>query len=106
MKKCFIKNFFFTLFLFLGHNTYHTMKKVPEQVITLPEIGMVSCGFNHTLAISIDGLTAFAFGDGDHGKLGLGHCTSRNSPTGKLRVQKFYQFNFYDIISSVDGSGT
>ena len=57
------------------------MKKVPEQVITLPEIGMVSCGFNHTLAVSIDGLTAFAFGDGDHGKLGLGHCTSRNSPT-------------------------
>ena len=56
----------------LGQSTYCTLKKVPEPVINMPEIGLVACGYNHTLAVSADGLTTWSFGDGDHGKFTKG----------------------------------
>lgn len=40
----------------------------------------VSCGLNHTMCVSADGSTAWAFGDGDYGKLGLGNTTRVLSP--------------------------
>lgn len=40
----------------------------------------VSCGINHTLALSSDGMTLWAFGDGDYGKLGTGPCTVKCYP--------------------------
>ncbi|KAL0163173.1 hypothetical protein M9458_042569, partial [Cirrhinus mrigala] len=40
----------------------------------------VSCGINHTLVLSSDGLTVWAFGDGDYGKLGIGPCTVKCYP--------------------------
>ena len=62
----------------LGHSSLgSSIKKVPEQVSSLNDVGLVACGFNHTLCVSSDGLTTWAFGDGDFGKLGLGHCTSK-----------------------------
>ena len=36
------------------------------------DIGQVSCGASHTLALSSDGRFIWAFGSGDHGKLGHG----------------------------------
>ncbi|TSK72182.1 putative E3 ubiquitin-protein ligase HERC1 [Bagarius yarrelli] len=59
-------------------------KMVPERVAALEghHIGQasVSCGINHTLALSTDGMTLWAFGDGDYGKLGTGPCTVKCYP--------------------------
>ncbi|XP_072518712.1 probable E3 ubiquitin-protein ligase HERC1 isoform X2 [Salminus brasiliensis] len=57
-------------------------KMVPERVTALEgyHIGQVSCGINHTLALSSDGMTLWAFGDGDYGKLGTGPCTVKCYP--------------------------
>ena len=40
----------------------------------------VCCGLNHTLAVSCDGMTAWAFGDGDYGKLGNGSNAAEMKP--------------------------
>jgi hypothetical protein len=32
------------------------------------------------LCVSEDGMTVWAFGDGQYGKLGLGHCSSKGIP--------------------------
>ncbi|XP_068741343.1 probable E3 ubiquitin-protein ligase HERC1 [Montipora capricornis] len=65
----------------LGHGNT-TNKKLPERVITLDnkQVAQVSCGLNHTLALSADGNTVWAFGDGDYGKLGLDSTTAKPSP--------------------------
>ncbi|XP_065100040.1 probable E3 ubiquitin-protein ligase HERC1 isoform X2 [Paramisgurnus dabryanus] len=57
-------------------------KMVPERVTALDgfHIGQVSCGINHTLVLSSDGLNVWAFGDGDYGKLGIGPCTVKCYP--------------------------
>ncbi|XP_016421585.1 probable E3 ubiquitin-protein ligase HERC1 [Sinocyclocheilus rhinocerous] len=57
-------------------------KKLPERVSALEghQVGQVACGLNHTLAVSADGMTVWAFGDGDYGKLGLGNATAKSSP--------------------------
>ncbi|XP_066503891.1 probable E3 ubiquitin-protein ligase HERC1 isoform X4 [Hoplias malabaricus] len=57
-------------------------KKLPERVTALEghQVGQVACGLNHTLAVSADGMTVWAFGDGDYGKLGLGNSTAKSSP--------------------------
>lgn len=46
----------------------------------------VACGLNHTLALSVDGNTVWAFGDGDYGKLGLENSTAKPSP---LAIETF-----------------
>ena len=35
---------------------------------------------NHTLCVSADGNTVWAFGDGDYGKLGVGNSTAKSFP--------------------------
>ncbi|XP_071965475.1 probable E3 ubiquitin-protein ligase HERC1 isoform X2 [Antedon mediterranea] len=72
----------------LGHGNTSN-KKFPERVTALEQyaIGQVSCGLNHTICISADGNTVWAFGDGDYGKLGLGNCTAKSTP------QKIESFN-------------
>ncbi|KAF7696652.1 hypothetical protein HF521_005070 [Silurus meridionalis] len=57
-------------------------KMVPERVTALEghHIGQVSCGINHTLALASDGMTLWAFGDGDYGKLGTGPCAVKCYP--------------------------
>lgn len=40
----------------------------------------VSCGLNHTLVVSLDGMVVWAFGDGDYGKLGTGSSTAKYYP--------------------------
>ncbi|XP_071541149.1 LOW QUALITY PROTEIN: probable E3 ubiquitin-protein ligase HERC1 [Panulirus ornatus] len=57
-------------------------KKLPERVMALDgwRIGQVACGLNHTVCLSADGNTVWAFGDGDYGKLGLGNSTSKSTP--------------------------
>ncbi|XP_076465936.1 putative E3 ubiquitin-protein ligase HERC1 isoform X3 [Babylonia areolata] len=66
----------------LGHGSTAN-KKVPERVLSLEhhQIGFVACGLNHTVCISTDGSTVWSFGDGDYGKLGLGHTTPKSVPT-------------------------
>ncbi|KAL1506224.1 hypothetical protein ABEB36_005622 [Hypothenemus hampei] len=57
-------------------------KKLPERVTALEsyKIGQVACGLNHTACISQDGLDVWTFGEGDYGKLGLGHTTTKSIP--------------------------
>ncbi|KRT81776.1 Regulator of chromosome condensation repeat containing protein, partial [Oryctes borbonicus] len=57
-------------------------KKLPERVLALEEykIGQVSCGLNHTACVSTDGMNVWTFGEGDYGKLGLGHTTTKSRP--------------------------
>ncbi|KAL8615069.1 hypothetical protein ACOMHN_013603 [Nucella lapillus] len=66
----------------LGHGSTAN-KKVPERALSLEhhQIGFVSCGLNHTVCVSTDGSTVWSFGDGDYGKLGLGHTTPKSVPT-------------------------
>lgn len=40
----------------------------------------MSCGLNHTLVLSLDGMAVWAFGDGDYGKLGAGSSTAKYYP--------------------------
>jgi E3 ubiquitin-protein ligase HERC1 len=40
----------------------------------------VACGLNHTVCVSTDGQSVWAFGDGDYGKLGLGNSTAKSTP--------------------------
>lgn len=65
----------------LGHGTTAN-KKTPERVMALEDVavGQVRCGLNHTLALSQDGMTLWAFGDGDYGKLGLGNSSAKSLP--------------------------
>merc|ERR1712106_885383 len=55
-------------------------KKEPTLVTSLANIGQVACGLNHTLCLSQDGQSVYSFGDGDHGKLGLGNLTGHQTP--------------------------
>ncbi|KAK3097022.1 hypothetical protein FSP39_005665 [Pinctada imbricata] len=72
----------------LGHGST-TNEKIPSRVIALDkhQIKYVACGLNHTLCISTDGNTVWAFGDGDYGKLGLGNTSRKNSPTSIEALQ-------------------
>ncbi|XP_018324237.1 probable E3 ubiquitin-protein ligase HERC1 isoform X2 [Agrilus planipennis] len=53
-------------------------KKNPEQVTALEgyKIGQVACGLNHTACVSSDGMIVWTFGEGEFGKLGLGHTST------------------------------
>ncbi|XP_013861909.1 probable E3 ubiquitin-protein ligase HERC1 isoform X4 [Austrofundulus limnaeus] len=57
-------------------------KMLPERVTALEgyHVGQVSCGLNHTLVVSLDGMFVWAFGDGDYGKLGTGSSTAKYYP--------------------------
>eukprot|EP00066_Takifugu_rubripes_P013620 XP_011602886.1 PREDICTED: probable E3 ubiquitin-protein ligase HERC1 isoform X2 [Takifugu rubripes] len=57
-------------------------KMLPERVAALEgyHVGQVSCGLNHTLVLSLDGMAVWAFGDGDYGKLGAGSSTAKYYP--------------------------
>uniref|UniRef100_A0A3Q3IFJ7 Uncharacterized protein n=1 Tax=Monopterus albus TaxID=43700 RepID=A0A3Q3IFJ7_MONAL len=57
-------------------------KMLPERVAALEgyHVGQVSCGLNHTLVLSLDGMFVWAFGDGDYGKLGTGSSTAKYYP--------------------------
>ncbi|CAG9773088.1 unnamed protein product [Ceutorhynchus assimilis] len=70
-------------------------KKLPERVTALEgyKIGQVACGLNHTACVSQDGLDVWTFGEGDYGKLGLGHTTTKSIPQkveslGSLEIKK------------------
>ncbi|XP_054612956.1 probable E3 ubiquitin-protein ligase HERC1 isoform X1 [Dunckerocampus dactyliophorus] len=57
-------------------------KVLPERVAALEgyHVAQVSCGLNHTLVLSVDGMIVWAFGDGDYGKLGTGSSTAKYYP--------------------------
>ena len=57
----------------LGHGDSQS-RFIPTLVKELNggDVGQVSCGASHTLALSTDGRIIWAFGSGDHGKLGHG----------------------------------
>lgn len=40
----------------------------------------MSCGLNHTVCVLSDGQVVWSFGDGDYGKLGLGHINTKAVP--------------------------
>ena len=48
----------------------------------------VACSLNHTLALSADGNTLWAFGEGEFGQLGIGRCSHKTSPTSVVQLSK------------------
>ncbi|XP_074954171.1 X-linked retinitis pigmentosa GTPase regulator isoform X1 [Phalacrocorax aristotelis] len=68
----------------LGHGTFIFESSVPKSVKHLKKhkIRNITCGENHTAVIAENGLM-FTFGDGRHGKLGLGeeNFTNQFDPT-------------------------
>ncbi|XP_053720543.1 probable E3 ubiquitin-protein ligase HERC1 isoform X1 [Synchiropus splendidus] len=55
----------------LGHGDSNS-RNIPTLVKDISNVGEVSCGSSHTLALSKDGRTVWSFGGGDNGKLGHG----------------------------------
>uniref|UniRef100_A0A8B9YSC2 HECT-type E3 ubiquitin transferase n=1 Tax=Bos mutus grunniens TaxID=30521 RepID=A0A8B9YSC2_BOSMU len=59
----------------LGHGNSHgdsNSRNIPTLVKDISNVGEVSCGSSHTIALSKDGRTVWSFGGGDNGKLGHG----------------------------------
>ncbi|KAL0271708.1 UNVERIFIED_CONTAM: hypothetical protein PYX00_008714 [Menopon gallinae] len=67
-------------------------KKLPERVTALQgfNVEQVYCGSNHTVCISNEGQTAWSFGNGDYGKLGLGNMNTKLTPQ-KVETLHGYQ---------------
>ncbi|XP_053573266.1 probable E3 ubiquitin-protein ligase HERC1 isoform X7 [Bombina bombina] len=55
----------------LGHGDSNS-RNIPTVVKDISNVGEVSCGSSHTIALSKDGRTVWSFGGGDNGKLGHG----------------------------------
>ncbi|GCB70606.1 hypothetical protein scyTo_0005723 [Scyliorhinus torazame] len=55
----------------LGHGDSNS-RNIPTLVKDISNVGEVSCGSSHTIALSKDGRTTWSFGGGDNGKLGHG----------------------------------
>ncbi|NXE14338.1 RPGR regulator, partial [Lophotis ruficrista] len=76
----------------LGHGTFIFETSVPKSVKHLRrhKICNIACGENHTAVIAENGLM-FTFGDGRHGKLGLGeeNFTNQFDPTLCYNFLKF-----------------
>ena len=51
----------------------------PGELLAAEPIVRVACGDWHTICVAVDG-TAYSFGNGDHGKLGLGHELAQHEP--------------------------
>lgn len=85
-------------------------KNIPERVTALEDyhIRQVSCGSNHTVCVSKDGMTVWSFGDGDYGKLGIGNLLTKNLPQKvetmcNIGVQKVCCGNQFTIFLTFDG---
>ncbi|XP_029920656.1 probable E3 ubiquitin-protein ligase HERC1 isoform X2 [Myripristis murdjan] len=85
-------------------------KMLPERVAALEgyHVGQVSCGLNHTLVLSSDGMTVWAFGDGDYGKLGTGSCTAKCYPQKveqlcNKRIKKVCCGTQFSVVLASDG---
>nr|XP_057932867.1 probable E3 ubiquitin-protein ligase HERC1 isoform X5 [Doryrhamphus excisus] len=55
----------------LGHGDSNS-RNIPTLVKDISNVGEVSCGSSHSIALSKDGRTVWSFGGGDNGKLGHG----------------------------------
>lgn len=52
---------------FLGHGDSNS-RNIPTLVKDISNVGEVSCGSSHTIALSKDGRTVWSFGGGDNGR--------------------------------------
>ncbi|XP_028989990.1 X-linked retinitis pigmentosa GTPase regulator-like isoform X2 [Betta splendens] len=77
----------------LGHGTFIFESRLPRRVehFRKGRVGQVSCGENHTAVIT-DGGLLYTFGDGRHGKLGLGEENFTNQFQPML-CSRFLEFN-------------
>ncbi|KAJ8316665.1 hypothetical protein KUTeg_005784, partial [Tegillarca granosa] len=87
----------------LGHNTKILHSESPHQLSFKHKVTHISCGENHT-AIITDRGHLFTFGDGRHGKLGLGQDSFSNQliPSKVERFNKFFVESNGEVESSED----
>lgn len=55
---------------YIGYSPAQQKAKEPTLVPKLPEIGLLACGADHTLAVARDGYNVYAWGCGEKGQLG------------------------------------
>jgi len=75
----------------LGHGAKDSIS-TPKRVEGLAAVKQVSCGEKHTLCLNESG-DIFAFGEGEHGRLGTGHTSNCKTPTllnffGRIPMRK------------------
>ena len=75
----------------LGHGDSQS-RFIPTLVKELSDgdVGQVSCGASHTLALSADGRIIWAFGSGDNGKLGHGDAARLYRPKAIDSIQGLF----------------
>ena len=96
----------------LGHGNSFANRRLPEPVTAHGlrgfKIGSVACGGSHTVCTTADGLVSWAFGNGDHGKLGLGSNESKVLPTeiaslSGMRVKKVCLGDHFSVFLTSKG---
>ena len=96
----------------LGHGASLANRRLPEPVMAQSlrgfKIGSVACGGSHTVCTTTDGLVSWAFGNGDHGKLGLGSYESQGLPTeivslSGMRVKKVCLGDHFSVFLTSKG---
>ena len=96
----------------LGHGSSLANRRLPEPVMAHSlrgfKVGSVACGGSHTVCTTTDGLVSWAFGNGDHGKLGLGGNESHGLPTeivslSGMRVKKVCLGDHFSVFLTSKG---
>lgn len=91
----------------LGHGNKDSLN-TPKMVEGLDGVEQVSCGEKHTLCINGKG-EIFAFGEGEHGRLGTGHTSNCKVPTlltffGQIPMRKVVAAKEYSFgLTKEDG---
>ena len=64
----------------LGFDSGSSLNCLELYMVDVPEVAQLSCAFNHTIVLTIDG-EVFAFGANNDGELGVGDTETKCTPT-------------------------
>ena len=64
---------------FIGHGELESDLNLPKKLTNIGKVGYISCGWQHTILVSVDGKTLWSFGNNSFGE--LGHNGNTLEPT-------------------------